>query len=164
MNIYELKNWLEQNVESTPQKNPLEAAQAWDVFKTSLNQGPDEAHCEELGFSMSAAVYLKGGNLFVDEDRFQIYFGRLIDAKINKTWRTAEIIFYYRYEMNARLIDLLSDLKQQDIETAFCSSEEKQEIFRKVETVFNFADRQQLIWDEVRRLKAVQSSFHFWIQ
>ena len=164
MNIYALKTAFEETVQPAPSHGLIAAEQAWQYFKAVLMQELDEPHCEEFGFSMSAAAYFDGNNLHIDESRFQVYFGRLIDAQKGQTWSTAEISFYYRYEMNDRLLALMNDLKQQDIETAFCSSDDPKHISQKIKTVFEFADQRHLIWNEIRELQIIQSSFQFWIQ
>lgn len=164
MNIYALKIQFEQTVQPAPSHALIGAEQAWKYFEAAILQRLDDVLCEEFGFSMSAASYFDGAHVHMDENLFQVYFGRLIDAEKGQPWHTAEINFYYRYEMNARLRLLLSELRQQDIETAFCSSEDEKIICQKVDTVFAFANERRLIWDEIRDLKPVQSSFHFWIQ
>jgi hypothetical protein len=164
MNIYTFKKQFEEKVQPAPSQPPIAAEQAWSIFKESILQGLDETRCEEIGFSLSTASYRDGKTVRRDENLFQVYFGRLIDAEEACAWHTAEINFYYRYAMNVKLRFLLSELHQQEIEMAFCSREESGVIRQKMETFFDFAFKQKSIWDEIRCLETVQTYFHFWMQ
>jgi hypothetical protein len=164
MNIYTLKTQMESIVQPAPLHVLVSAEQAWGEFKKMLSEDLDEDYCEEFGFSTSLASHFDGKEVHTDENLFQIYFGRLIDADKGYPWRTAEINFYYRYEMNTELQHLLSELKQQDIEIFYCKSEDERRIRQKIDTVFAFADEKHRIWRAVRELKPILSSFHFWIQ
>ncbi len=164
MNIYTLKKQFEQMLHPAPSYTLIGAEPAWEYFTTAIKSGLDKSYCEELGFSMGMASHSEGNNGHTDENLFQVYFGRLIDAEEKSAWRTAEINFYYRYEMNANLGWLLSEHPQEDIETAFCSREDEDGVRRKIETVCVFAKERRAIWDEIRELNPVQSNYHFWIQ
>jgi hypothetical protein len=163
MTIYTFKSQFEQTVKPGPAHRLIHAEQAWAYLKETIHQPILQAFSEELGFSMSTASYSDGHKVQTDENLFQIYFGRLIDAVKGSPWHTAEIYFYYRYEMNARLRDLLSALQPQDVETAFLHTEDEKLVCQKMNAIFAFADQQQLFWDEVRELSPVVSSFEFLI-
>ncbi|HZU86731.1 MAG TPA: hypothetical protein VFF78_04580 [Anaerolineaceae bacterium] len=164
MNIYTFKTQLESELHPAPLHTLVSAEQAWGYFKTAMSEYLEDADCEELGFSASVASHYDGNKTQVDENLFQIYFGRLIDAKKGHPWHTAEINFYYRYAMNAELRSLLNELPQQDIEVAYCASEDAGIIRQKIDTVFTFADGHPAIWDAIRELSPTLASFHFWIQ
>ena len=145
MNIFMFKMQLEQIVQPPPLHSLISAEQAWMNFKAPIKECLDEAYCEEFGFSMSMASHFDGAHILTDENLFQVYFSRLIDAKKGYSWQFADINFYYRYKMNAKLRFLLAKLRQQNIETAFCRSEDEKVIRQKFDTVFTFADEQKLI-------------------
>lgn len=94
MNIYTLKTQFEEMVLPSSSHTLVNAQQAWEIFKASVRDGLDENYCEELGFSTSVASYYDGKSVHYDEDQFQVYFGRLIDAEKGYPWRTAEVNFY----------------------------------------------------------------------
>jgi hypothetical protein len=164
MNIFTFKQQFELIVQPPPSCALIGAKQAWENFKSAVQERLEGAHCEEVGFSMSTAAHFDGTRLHSDENLFQIYFGRLIDAEKNESWRTAEINFYYRFEMDASLRRLLSGFQPHDFEIAFCSHEPQEQINQKIETVFAFAEQRQALWDEIWAMTPVESSFHFWIQ
>jgi hypothetical protein len=157
MDIYTLKIKLEGKVRPAPLQSLVSVELAWGYFKQFIRNDLDEDHCEEFGFSVSEVVH--GEDIL-----FQIYFGRLIDAVKEHPWRTAEINFYFEYGINSELRLLLMEYPQCDIETAYCTSEEKKVIGQKIDAVIAFADEKQRIWDAVRNLTPVNSSYHFWIQ
>ena len=161
MNIYHLKARLDQQIQPISGVQ-VDAEQAWAVFKSMLAEDLDENFCQELGIGFSTAIFLNGKEVVRDENTFQIYFGRLIDAVPGFAWRTAEINFYYRYPMNTRLSSLLSSLKTADFEIAFCKTDSKTEIQQKIETLFAFADGQTEIWRTVQNLTA-KASYTFWL-
>jgi hypothetical protein len=164
MNIYTFKNQFEQFLQPAPTHALIAAGAAWEQFKLTAQTKLDEPTCEELSFSLSHATYREGNKVRTDETLFQVYFGRLIDAQGACSWRTAEINFYYRYPMNDRLRSLLTHLHPQDLETAFCGTDDAEAIQEKINALFAYADSQVAIWDALRGMQPFQSSFHFWIQ
>jgi hypothetical protein len=162
MDISAYKIHLENMLQPAPLHALVSAEQAWAYLKTSIREPLDEDFCDEFGFSMSLASHYDGNKSVVDENLFQIYFGRLIDPAKGRAWRTAEINFYYRYPMNAQLRALLAELPQQDFEVAYCTTEEEAVIRQKIDSVFAFADQKQSIWDAVRELQPTLASYHFW--
>jgi hypothetical protein len=164
MDIYAFKRQFEERVRPAPLEALVSAEQAWSYFKESLPETVADEACEEAGFSVSLASYFQGHQLIVDENLFQIYFGRLIDARKASSWQTAEINFYYRYEINRQLTALLASLPRQDFEIARCASDEKNLSRQKIETLAAFGDEKRAIWEAVRALKPALADFHFWIQ
>lgn len=163
MDIYTFKTRFENLLQPPPDHSLVNAEQAWTYFKASLREDLAEEACEELGFSVSIANHFDGKTLRSDESLFQIYFGRLIDAVKGHPWQTAEINFYYRYPMNEELHCLLAELQKQDVETAYCKSEDQNIINQKTAAIFAFADEKRRIWDAVRQLTPSSADFHFWI-
>jgi hypothetical protein len=163
-NIYTFKAHFEELVQPAPQTAPVCAHQAWDIFRNSLLELPEDEACEELGFSMSLASHFDGHQVVVNENQFQIYFGRLVDAVKGSPWHTAEINFYYRYAMNPRLLALLAQFDLQDCETAFCKADDPERIQQKIERVCAFAAERQELWKAVQDLQPELASYHFWIQ
>jgi hypothetical protein len=163
MKIGELKQTFESVIQPDPQQPIVDCAQAWAFFKEFLKLFPDGDENEEFGFSFSFANINDGITSKIDADFFQVYFGRLIDAKIDTEWHTAEINFYYRFEMNANLSRLLAALPKEDIETAFYLLEGMPVILNKESEVIDFADHQSEIWNELKQLIPVLASYHFWV-
>lgn len=161
MNIYQLKERLDQQILPISGVQ-VSAEQAWTVFRTMLAEELDENYCQELGIGFSIANFVNGKEVVWDPNYFQIYFGRLIDAGPEHTWRTAEINFYYRYPMNTRLSSLLSTLKTTDFEIAFCKTDSKTVIQQKIAALFTFADGQTELWRAVQNL-AAKPSYTFWL-
>lgn len=165
MDIYTFKRQLEQIVQPTASHSLISAEQAWLYFKKTVTEFViDEEDCEEFCFSVGVASDFDGKQIHSYENLFQIYFSRLIDAKKGSPWQVAEINFYYRYEMNSKLRLLLPELQNQDVETTILKTDTEQTIFQKASTVLAFADKQILIWDEIRDLKPTLSTFQFWLQ
>jgi hypothetical protein len=163
MDIATLKSRFESTLQPAPDHTLIDVQPAWEFFKTSMGEGPDGEYCEEFGFSFSEAEHFDGSRLIRNPDQFQVYFGRLIDVDDGHPWRTAEIDFYYRYAMTAELRSLLYALPVQDIETAYCKADGEDAIRRKIETVTAYADGQPAIWEALRGLEPVTSSFRFWV-
>src|SRR5215208_3186162 len=61
--------------------------------------------------------------------------------------------------MNADLRSLLATLQKQRSETAYCTSEDKEIICRKIDSVITFADGQRAIWNALQELKPVRVRF-----
>ena len=164
MNIYEFKTESDRIFQPGPTHALISVEQAWAAFKASLTEPLEEDFSDELSFSFSLASQYDGNKTVIDENLFQIYFGRLIDITKSYPWRTAEINFYYRYSMNPQLRSLLADLTQQDFEVAYSTTEDPAVIQQKIDSVLAFADQNYTIWDVVRELKPALSSYHFWIK
>ena len=163
MKIAELKASFDSAIQPDPHQPIATCAQAWSLFKEFLQAFPEDENCEEFGFSFSRAKAEDGKTSKTDSNLFEVYFGRLIDAKKNLEWQTAEIDFYYRFEMNAYLSRLLAALPKEDVETAYCLTEGLPVIQQKRMEVLDFADRQNKIWEEIKKLKPASTSYHFWI-
>ena len=164
MDIYKFKTESDRIYQPEPTHALISAEQAWAAFKAGLSEPKDEDYYDEFGFSFSLGSHYDGNKSVIDENLFQIYFGRLIDSSKGYPWRTAEINFYYRYPMNPQLRSLLAELPQQDFEVAYSTTEDPAIIRQKIGSVLAFADQKQAIWDAVRELKTALSSYHFWIQ
>ncbi len=163
MNIGDLKKSFNHAIQPDPLQPILECSQAWGYFKDLLPLVPEGSENEEFGFSFSLATINDGKKSQIDPNLFQVYFGRLIDAEKGSDWSTAEINFYYRYEMTDNLRKLLNALPADNIETAYLFSEGLPAISNKRAKVLNFADRQTGIWAEIKPLKPTLASYHFWV-
>jgi hypothetical protein len=81
MDIFTFKLQFEQIVQPAPPHSLISAEQAWSYFKTSVKERIDDAYCEEFGFSASVASSFDGTCMHSDENLFQVYFGRMVDAE-----------------------------------------------------------------------------------
>lgn len=163
MKIGELKGNFDSVIQSDPHQPIVACAQAWTHFKTFIGLFPEGVENEEFGFSFSLATINDGITSKINPNMFQVYFGRLIDAKKNLEWQSAEIDFYYRFEMNENLSRLLAALPKEDVETAYSLTEGLPAIQQKRTQVFDFADHQIEIWEEIKQLTPANASYHFWI-
>lgn len=163
MKISEFKQTFDKAIQPDPLQPIVDCAQAWTWFKEFLNLFPEGEENEELGFSFSFATINDGISSRIEPDLFQVYFGRLIDAEKNFSWRTAEIDFYCRFPMNANLSALLANLPKEDVETAFYINEGLPSINKKKAEVIDFADKQSKIWEEIKQLEPTLASYHFWV-
>ena len=163
MNIGELKKTYNNAIQPDPLQPIVECSQAWTHFKNFLPLIPEGSENEEFGFSFSLANINDGITSKIDPNLFQVYFGRLIDAEKGSDWRTAEINFYYRYQLTEKLQKLLNALPCENVETAYYYTEGQPAIFNKRAEVLNFADQQTKIWAEIKPLKPTLASYHFWV-
>jgi hypothetical protein len=163
MKIGDLKLTFESAIQPDPLQPIVGCAAAWAYFKDFLQLFPEGDENEEFGFSFSFANINDGITSRIESNLFQVYFGRLIDAEKNSEWRTAEINFYYRFEMNETLSELLALLPKEDVETAYYFKEGLSVIHKKQAKVVDFADSQQEIWKELKHLKPTLASYHFWV-
>jgi hypothetical protein len=79
MDIYKFKTESDAIFQPDPTHALISVEQAWTAFKASLPEPLDEDYYEELSFSLSLASHYDGNKSVIDENLFQIYFGRLID-------------------------------------------------------------------------------------
>jgi hypothetical protein len=163
MDIYSYKSQLECLVKPAPEDALVNAKQAWEFIKQSLVEAIDGENYEELGFSISLASYFEGKTLLINENQFELYIGRLIDADPGISWRTAEINFYYFYEMNPRIRSLLDGDQNTDIEVAYNTTDGKEDIHKKIDTFIGFVDSKQAVLEILRDLVPVRSSYSFWL-
>jgi|WetSurMetagenome_2_1015567.scaffolds.fasta_scaffold443630_1 hypothetical protein len=163
MNLSELKKSFESVIQPDPLQPIVECSLAWAYFKAFLLQFPEGEEWDEFGVSFSFANINDGITSRTDPNLFQVYFGRLIDAEKNIGWSTAEIDFYYHFEMNPRLSVLLAALPKEDVETNYGVSEGMPVIQQKMAEVMGFADQQTEIWNEIKQLKPILASYHFWV-
>jgi hypothetical protein len=163
MNIGELKKSYNNAIQPDPLQPIVECSLAWGCFKELLTLVPDGAENEEFGFSFGLANINDGITSKIDPNLFQVYFGRLIDAEKGSGWSTAEIDFYYRFEMTDNLRKLLNALPCENVETAYFFKEGQPAISDKRTEVVYFADLQTEIWAEIRPLKPTLASYHFWV-
>jgi len=163
MKIGELKQTFDTAIQPDPQQPIVECNLAWQYFKQFSNHFPEGDENEEFGFSFSFANINDGVNSRVEPNLFQVYFGRLIDAKKGFLWRTAEINFYFHFKMNENLSRLLAALPTEDVETAFFINEGLPVILKKEAQVTEFADSQPEIWKEINHIEPVLASYHFWV-
>ena len=160
MNIYLLKNHFDAHFQAG--KPAFYAEPAWAIFKAAVRTGLDEDFSEELKFGFGPAALAEGFKVIRAENQFQIYFGRLIDAGPGQRWRTAEIDFYFRYDLTPELGSLLAAFTSPDFEVFYTKTDPQAEIDAKIDAFFAFADRQQAFWDAVRSLP-VRASYSFWL-
>jgi hypothetical protein len=163
MDIYSYKSQLESLVKPAPDQTLVNARLAWEFIKPSLLEAIDGENYEELGFSISLASYFEGKTLLINEDQFEFYIGRLIDADPGINWRTAEINFYYFYEMNPELRSLLNGDQNPDIDVAYNTTDGKEEIYKRVDTFIGFVDSKQAVLEILRDLVPVRSSYSLWL-
>jgi hypothetical protein len=162
MNIFELKQYFDSNIQPDPLGSIAACDQAWNHFKKFLQLFPEGESCEEFGISFGFANINDGLTSWVDQELFQVYFGRLIDGEKDAGWCTAEIDFYYRFEMNEKLSALLAALPKEDVETAYCLAEGQSVIHKKQLEIIEYADAQVEIWEEIKKQTPKVADYHFW--
>ncbi len=148
MDIYQLKTRFEAIPSSTPSPATVEAL--WRLYSETLREQVDEEDCEEYGFSAGVAEYRDGSRVVRDEGLFQIYFGRLIDARKGCAWHTAEMYAYIRYPMNTDFVRLLEEMGDFDVGDAFRLSGGEALIRQKLDAFSASVDQKQNLWTAVR--------------
>ena len=138
------------------------AEQAWAVFKAAIQQGLDEDYSEEIKIGFGEATFYDGFQVIRNENQFQIYFGRLIDADPGNRWRSVEIDFYFRYDLTHELSRLLAEFSSLDFEIFYAKTHPRREVEQKIAAFFAFGDQRQAFWDAVRSLEP-RASYSFWL-
>jgi hypothetical protein len=163
MDIYSYKLALESLVKPGPDQTLVNVNQAWEYFKESLGVMIEDENYEELGFSIGAAYYYEDKTLRINEDQFEVYLGRLIDAVSGISWRTAEINFYYFYKMNPELRSKLKEVQNPEIEVAYNITNEKEDVFKNTDTFVSLVESNQAVLEIIRDLIPIKASYSFWL-
>jgi hypothetical protein len=155
MDIYTFKKQFKAAMQPENPSLPLE--QTWEVFKQFLIQQVEQEYCEEFSFG-TGLVSRKS------EDRYQIYFGRLIDAVKECRWQTAEINLYIEYKMDPAIRQLLPELPAQDIEDATRISDDQALIRQKLEGFIDAVDQLIPLFHILQNRTPVLREIQFYLQ
>jgi hypothetical protein len=148
MDIYTLKTRFEAIPSSPP--SPVAVEAVWRLYVETLREQVEDEDSEEFGFSAGVAEYRVGSRVIRDESLYQVYFGRLIDARKGCAWQTAEMWTYVRYPMNRASLGGAEKLDEVNVEGALRLSEGGTLIRQKLDAYMGSIAQIENLWAAVR--------------
>jgi hypothetical protein len=161
MDIYQLKTQFEAIHPSTP--SPATVAALWRLYSETLREQVDDEDSEEYAFSAGVAEYRNGSRIIRDESLYQVYFGRLIDARKGCAWHTGEMYAFVRYPINRDFLCLIHDLGDFNVENAFRLSDGETVVRKKLDAFLASIDQQIGLWAAVRTHMPILQDIQFTI-
>jgi len=162
MDIYSLKAPYSAIPQSTP--SPADVEALWRLYTETLREQVDGEDCEEFGFSAGVAEYRVGSRVVRVESLYQVYFGRLIDARKGCAWHTGEMVAYIRYPMNRDFLGVSDELGDFDVEDAFRLSGGEALIREKLDAFVDSIAQIDILWAAVQAQPPLLLDVQFTIQ
>jgi|WetSurMetagenome_2_1015567.scaffolds.fasta_scaffold791550_1 hypothetical protein len=162
MDIYNLKARFDAIQPSSPSPACVEAV--WRLYSETLREQVEDEDSEEFGFSAGVAEYRVGSRVVRDESLYQVYFGRLIDARKGCAWQTAEMWTYVRYPMNQVSLGVAEKLDEVCVEGALRLSDGGALIRQKLDAYMGSIAQIEDLWAAVRTQPPLLLDVQFTIQ
>jgi hypothetical protein len=158
MNFLTFKKMFEEKIQ--PDSLTMDLNKTRDFFTQYLKIRIDESVYEEFGFSAGMITNIDAGH---DENYYQIYFGRLVDAHKDCSWRTIEINIYIRYNLPNELKTNLVCFPEYEIERAFDLSAGEVIINSKVEEFLAYIGNITDVWAVLQKQTPYQRIVTFYV-